>query len=42
MFIISLIVSDVESTEANPHASPKRSNNDNAQEFVQPLQIYTG
>lgn len=34
--------SDVESTETNPHASPKRSNNDNAQEFVQPLQIYTG
>ncbi len=32
--------SDVDSTESNPHASPKRSNND--QEFVQPLLIYTG
>lgn len=33
--------SDVDSTESNPHASPKRSNNEN-QEFVQPLLIYTG
>ncbi len=33
--------SDVESTETNPHASPKRSNTD-SQEFVQPLLIYTG
>lgn len=34
--------SDVEATDSNPHASPKRSNNDNQQEFVQPLLIYTG
>lgn len=33
--------SDIESTETNPHASPKRSNTD-SQEFVQPLLIYTG